>query len=114
MPSNDDILEAEFRSAIPKEGLRVRRLLAREELGRLPEYHVDLLRPNDDPAKLKPLKAEELLGKAAGVDILLKDGAFRQINGLVTRFEKGGVKGRYDLYHVELRPWLWHLTLGAD
>ena len=24
------------------------------------------------------------------------------------------MKGRYDLYHVELRPWLWHLTLGAD
>ena len=114
MPSNDAEPEAAFRSTVDPKTLLFRRLQAREELGRLPEYRIDLLRPNDDP-KVKALEAADLLGKAAGVDILLKaGGTFRQINGLVTRFEKGGVKGRYDLYHVELRPWLWHLTLGAD
>jgi type VI secretion system secreted protein VgrG len=114
MPSKDAELEAEFRSPLDRKNLLFLRMHAREELGRLPEYRIDLLRPNDDP-KVKALEAKELLGKAAGVDIrLTADGSFRQINGLVTRFEKGGVRGRYDLYHVELRPWLWHLTLGAD
>jgi type VI secretion system secreted protein VgrG len=111
---DDAELEADFRSTVTPGTLLFRRLQAREELGRLPEYRVDLLRPNDDP-NVKVLEAKDLLGKAAGVDILLKAGGpYRQINGLVTRFEKGGVKGHFDLYHVELRPWLWQLTLGSD
>ncbi len=113
MASNDDPEEAEFRSPLPKGALIFRRIEGREELGRLPEYHVELKRPND-MKEMSPLKAKDLLGKVAGVDILLKDGTMRQVNGIVTRFQRGGVEGRYDLYYVELRPWLWHLTLGSD
>ncbi|MGS0757211.1 type VI secretion system Vgr family protein, partial [Roseateles sp. GG27B] len=36
------------------------------------------------------------------------------MNGVVTRFEQGGTTGRFDTYRIELRPWLWQLTLGAD
>ena len=112
--ANDAELEADFRSSQPAGTLLFRRLQAREELGRLPEYRVDLLRPNDDP-KILPLDVKELLGKAVGIDIMLEAGGKpRQINGLVTRFEKGGTKGHFDLYHVEMRPWLWQLTLGSD
>jgi type VI secretion system secreted protein VgrG len=39
---------------------------------------------------------------------------YRYLNGVVTRFEHGGAVGRFDIYHLEMRPWLWHLTLGAD
>jgi type VI secretion system secreted protein VgrG len=102
--------EAEFTSTLGENALLFRRLHGREELGRLPEYRLELLRPT----KKDPITASQLLGTKAGVKLALFDGTFREINGIVTRFEKAGKVGRYDLYHIELAPWLWHLTLGAD
>jgi type VI secretion system secreted protein VgrG len=102
--------EAEFTSPKGKDELLFRSLQAREELGRLPEYRLQLLR---DTKKGRVLP-KELLGLKAGLKITLHDGSFREINGLVTSFEAGGISGDFDVYHVELRPWLWHLTLGAD
>jgi type VI secretion system secreted protein VgrG len=102
--------EAEFTSPLGPKELLFRRLHGREELGRLPEYRLELLRPSKKAA----VTAAELLGKKAGVKIQLNDGTFREINGIVTRFEKGGKTGRYEIYHIDLSPWLFHLTLGSD
>jgi type VI secretion system secreted protein VgrG len=102
--------EAEFLSPLGKDALLFRRLQAREELGRLPEYRVELLRLSISA----PIDADKLLGKQADVLIEMPDSKQRYINGWVTRFERGGSVGRFDVYRVELRPWLWYLTLGAD
>ena len=102
--------EAEFTSPKGEGELLFRKLHAREELGRLPEYRIQLLRET----KKGRVKPKELLGLKAGLKITLHDGEYREINGLVTSFEAGGVTGDFDVYYVELRPWLWHLTLGAD
>jgi type VI secretion system secreted protein VgrG len=81
-----------------------------EELGRLPEYRIELHRLS----KNAPIAPADVLGKAACVHLRLPDDSFRYIHSLVTRFERGGAVGSYDIYHVEMRPWLWTLTLGAD
>lgn len=86
------------------------RMSAHEALGRLPEYHVELLR---DRTKER-ITASQVLGKAAAVKLRLETDTYRYFHCLVTRFRRGGITGRYDIYHVEMRPWLWYLTLGAD
>ena len=104
------VVEAKFLSSLAENALLFRRMVAREELGRMPEYRIELLREN----KLDAIAAKDLLGSKAGVELLVEDKKYRYISGIVTCFEHGGVSGRFDLYRVELRPWLWHLTLGSD
>lgn len=103
-------VEAEFVSPLGKGALLFRRMNLREELGRLPVCHVELLRPSKDPK----IAAASLLGQKATVKLLLAEGAYRYFNGWVTRFELGGILGNYDMYRVQLSPWLWYLTLGQD
>ena len=102
--------EAWFKCALGDDQLLFRRLHGREELGRLPEYRIELMRS----MRLEPIAPADLLGTQATVKLLRADGEFRYINGWVTAVDLGGAVGRFDLYRVELRPWLWHLTLGAD
>ena len=102
--------EATFSCTLGDDAFRFRRMHGREELGRLPEYRVELMRSQ----RLEPVAAEKLLGTQATVKLLRVNGEFRYVNGWITAVDLGGAAGRYDLYRVELRPWLWHLTLGAD
>jgi type VI secretion system secreted protein VgrG len=103
-------LEAEFISPLGDGQLHFRRMNAREELGRVPVYRIELLRESTKT----PIPAKSLLGIKATVKLMTGDKKFRYFNGVVTRFEQGGVSGRFDIYRVELRPWLWQLSLGAD
>ena len=102
--------EVRLRCALPADELLFRSMAAREELGRLPEYRLELLRP----CTLDAIPPEALLGKAAGVSIRLDSRRERHVHGMVTQMERGGVVGRNDVYRLVLHPWLWQLTLGAD
>ena len=102
--------EAWFNCTLGEDALLFRRIRGREELGRLPEYRLELMRAQ----RLEPIEANKLLGTQATVKLLRSSGQFRFLNGWITSVELGGAVGRYDTYHVALRPWLWHLTLGAD
>lgn len=102
--------EAEFVSSLGQDALLFRRMQGREELGRLPEYRIELLRSQ----KNGPIDVEKLLGTKATVKLLLAKGKYRYFNGWITAIDQGGSTGRFDVYRVDLRPWLWHLTLGAD
>jgi type VI secretion system secreted protein VgrG len=81
---------------------------AREELGRLGEYQLDLLSVKGD------INLDDILGKNVTVKLALPDDATRYFNGFVTRFSQGGVDGRYHRYSAVVRPWLWFLTRTAD
>ena len=84
-------------------------LHAREELGRLGEYELELLSPKAD------IKADDILGKNVTVKLALPDDSTRHFNGYVTRFVAGGrAYGRYRQYSAVVRPWLWFLTRTAD
>ena len=91
--------------------LLFRRMQAREELGRLPEYTVELLRLSKDA---KVIRASSLLGKVATVSMMLDDDSLRHFNGHIVRFVQGATRGRFDVFHAELRPWLWFLTRTSN
>jgi type VI secretion system secreted protein VgrG len=81
---------------------------AREELGRLSEYQLDLLSPKND------INLDDILGKNVTVKLALPDDSTRYFNGFVTRFAQGGTYGRYTRYFAVVRPWLWFLTRTTD
>jgi type VI secretion system secreted protein VgrG len=83
-------------------------LHAREEMGRLNEYQLDLLSPKAD------INLDDILGKNVTVKLALPDDRTRYFNGYVTRFSQGGTFGRYNRYFAVVRPWLWFLTRTAD
>src|ERR1700733_10270818 len=81
---------------------------AREEMGRLFEYQIDLLSPRDD------VNLDQILGKNVTVKLALPDDSTRYFNGYVTRFAQSETYGRYNRYSAVVRPWLWFLTRTAD
>jgi type VI secretion system secreted protein VgrG len=81
---------------------------AREELGRLFSFQLDLL--SEDGA----VKPEDVLGKNVTVKVALPDDSTRYFNGFVTRFSAGEKYGRYHRYGALVQPWLWFLTRTAD
>ena len=80
----------------------------REELGRLSEYHLDLL-SNDGEVDV-----DAILGKNVTIKLALPDDSTRYFNGYVTRFAQGAMHGRYYQYSATVHPWLWFLTRTAD
>src|SRR5262245_31361600 len=83
-------------------------LHAREELGRLGEYRLDLLSPKSD------VNVDEILGKNVTVKLALPDDSTRYFNGFLTRFAQGSKYGRYTRYYAVVRSWLWFLTRTTD
>jgi type VI secretion system secreted protein VgrG len=81
---------------------------AREELGRLSEYQLDLLSTKGD------VNLDDILGKNVTVKLALPDDKTRYFNGYVTRFSQGHMYGRYHRYSAVVRTWLWFLTRTAD
>lgn len=102
--------EAWFKCTLGDDALRFRRMQAREELGRLPDYRIELMRNK----KMPPIDPESLIGTQATVKILRTGEQYRYINGWISSVEQGAAVGSYDLYQIVLRPWLWDLTLSAD
>ncbi|WP_207000317.1 type VI secretion system Vgr family protein [Trinickia mobilis] len=87
------------------------RLVGAEELGRLSEFHVDLLSTRND------IKPGDLLGQDVSVAVTLPAGNERQINGIVTAFRMTapGDKSRDRMarYEAIVRPRLWLLTRAS-
>jgi type VI secretion system secreted protein VgrG len=88
--------------------LLFRGMHAREEMGRLSEFQIDLLSSKND------IKPDDILGKNVTVKLALPDDKTRYFNGFVTRFAMGGSYGRYVRYFAVVHPWLWFLTRTAD
>jgi type VI secretion system secreted protein VgrG len=97
-----------FNCPLPADTLRFESLAANQGVSVLDAVELQLLSDKPD------IQAEDLLGKPAGVEVLLREGGKRHINGLVTRFGMGRSKGRWFRYQATLRPWLWLLTLSND
>jgi type VI secretion system secreted protein VgrG len=79
-----------------------------EELGRISEYHLDLLSDNGE------VDVDAILGKNVTIKLALPDDSTRYFNGFVTRFSQGQLHGRYYHYSATVHPWLWFLTRTAD
>lgn len=98
----------EIDTPLGEDVLLFHRMTAREELGRLSEFQVDLLSHRGD------IQLDEILAKNVTVKLALPQNKVRYFNGYVTRFSQTGVHGRYHLYHATIHPWLWFLTRTSD
>ena len=88
--------------------LRFHSMHAREELGRLGSYQIELL------SEKKDLDFDKLLGQNVTVKLLLPSEQTRHFNGFVTRIAQGGRYGRYYRYSATVNTWLWFLTRTTD
>ena len=93
-----------------KDVLLFGRMTARERLGRLFQFDLELFSEDCD------LKLTDVLGQAMGVRLELPgERGTRYFHGYVTDFRYRGMNRlRYGVYHATLRPWLWFLTRTAD
>ena len=78
-----------------------------ERLGRLFEYHLDLLSLN------RNIAFPDIVGQRVTVTMELPEGE-RHFDGYVTQFRYAGTDGQFARYQATLRPWLWFLTRTAD
>lgn len=88
--------------------LLLQRLVGQESLGRLFEFHLDLLSTDAD------IELEELLGTNATVRYRQPKGGTRYFNGFIAECRYVGERGNYAAYEAVLRPWLWFLTRTGD
>lgn len=84
------------------------RMHVREELGRPFQMDLEMFCEKADVA------ADKVLGTAVSISITKPDGGKRHFHGLVSRFAYAGNRGRYQVYRLTLRPWLWFLTRTSD
>lgn len=81
-----------------------------EEMGRLFEFEVELLRPLEKGN----VSVTSLLGKDMTVKLELEGNEKRYFNGEIIQFRHTGLRDRYYAYRATLRPYLWNLTLNSD
>jgi type VI secretion system secreted protein VgrG len=60
------------------------------------------------------LAFDSVVGKSATISLYQADGTQRYINGIVGRFVQSGADPRFAVYHADLHPWLWLLTMTTD
>lgn len=88
--------------------LRFSSLRGHEEISRL--FELNLLLKSEQ----KSFDPQTILGTSVTLQMELADGASRHLNGQCVQFSQVGKHGRYYLYQVLLRPWLWYGTRRSD
>ena len=105
--------EAIFTCVKGEEELMFRRMEVREDMGRPYVYRLELLRESVKNAK-SPINGQDLVGTRATVQLSCADNNLRYFNGWISACEQGGIYRHYDVYRLEMRPWLWYLSLDSD
>ncbi|MCU7917463.1 MAG: type VI secretion system tip protein VgrG [Candidatus Thiodiazotropha sp. (ex Epidulcina cf. delphinae)] len=100
--------QLQIKTPLGPDVLLILRMEAREELGRLFEFTVDLL--SDDEA----IAPDDLLGKQMTVEMDMVEGSKRYFDGYVSQFTQIGHIAYFAHYRATLRPWLWFLTRTSD
>lgn len=103
-----DNRKIDISSSLGLNTLLFHRMVGSDHLGKLSEYHLDLLSEKSD------IKIDDVLGKDMSIKLALPKEDEREFNGIVTRFVLTGRQGRYASYQATMRPWLWFLTRTAD
>lgn len=91
-----------------KDVLALRRMEGSEALGRMFQYHLDLMSSDDT------VRHQELLGENVTIRLALNDGGQRFFNGHISRFVMLGYEGHFAHYEATVVPWLWFLSRTAD
>ncbi len=108
MPVTQTARVIEVATPLGKDVLVFSRMTGAEQLGRLFEFHLELMSENDQI----PLK--DLLAQNVTVRLELPEGGTRYFNGFVSHFSYVGWRRSLAHYQMTLRPWFWFLTRAAD
>jgi len=108
MPVLQETREAELFTTLGDDILLFQRMSAKEQLGNLFEYELDLL--SKDPG----INLQDLLGSTMSVRLSTRGEEQRHFSGYVSRFSQMGMSGKYYVYQASLRPWLWLLSRTAN
>ncbi|MEJ2610891.1 MAG: type VI secretion system tip protein TssI/VgrG [Candidatus Thiodiazotropha sp.] len=100
--------QIQIKTPLGPDELLILRMQAREELGRLFEFTIELLSDNE------AIVHEDLLGKQMTVEMDMVEGSKRFFNGYVTQFTQIGHIAYFAHYRATLRPWFWFLTRTSD
>ena len=101
--------QLELITPLGQDVLLLRHMGGREQLGRLFEYHLDLISENDS------ISFADIVGQNVTVRFdRLEEGKIRYFNGIVSDFVQGPYFGRHATYQMTMRPWFWLLTRTAD
>jgi type VI secretion system secreted protein VgrG len=108
MPASQENRQISVKSALPADVLLFSSMNSSEQLGRLPEYRVQLLSTDSD------IKIGDVLGTPMCIDLELTGGTTRHFHGIVTRFCSTGWNGEYARYEAIIHPWLWLLKKSSN
>jgi type VI secretion system secreted protein VgrG len=97
-----------FDCPLGKDVLLIRSVEGTERLGTCFSYALTLYSLDLD------IEAEKLLGQPATVHIQFAKQEPRFLNGLACEFSPIGHEGRYAVYRMVLRPWLWLLSRNSN
>jgi type VI secretion system secreted protein VgrG len=97
-----------FHCSLAEDALVVRSLTGTEQLGACFDFNVTLYSLGHD------VDIESLLGTEASVEVRLGLSTPRYFSGIVCEVNQRGTSGRYVVYHVRLRPWLWLLSYSSN
>ena len=83
-------------------------LQGEEYLSNLFHFQLEML------SESKQLNFDDIIGQALTVEVQFAPEHRRYFHGIVTRFVQAGTDARFTIYHAEVRPWLWLLTLTKN
>ena len=85
-----------------------RQMSGTEALSTLFEFDVIFHSSSDE------LDPKAMLGHGVTLLVETQDLGVRHLNGLCTRFARGGKEGEFFVYTAKLRPWLWLASRRSD
>ncbi len=86
----------------------LRFMRVKEELGKPFEIFLEVLDPN------KNLDPYKVLYQPVAVSIRRPDGSQRFFHGITAGFVNVGPRNRFQLYELQVRPWIWFLSRSQD
>ncbi|HWB06991.1 MAG TPA: type VI secretion system tip protein TssI/VgrG [Verrucomicrobiales bacterium] len=108
MKSTQEHRHAAVETHLGKDRLLLKSFSGREELGRLFQYQIVLLDPEQD------VDPDDLVGTMITVRLELENTATRHFCGYLSKLSFLGYEKGAGVYHGEVVPWLWLLTRTSD
>jgi type VI secretion system secreted protein VgrG len=98
-------------TTLAKDFLLINRLSASEGLSQLFSFDVELLHEETEPGfEATVIDPTQIIGKPMMITVDQRDGTFRELTGIVSRFSQGSRDIRFSYYYAKIVPHVWVLT----
>jgi type VI secretion system secreted protein VgrG len=97
-----------LKTPLGEDVLLVKGMSGSEQLGRLSQFELSVLSPEES------VKVDDILGQNVTLQLEVGEDQIRYFNGYVSRFAQTGRSKSYASYQITVVPWLWFLTRKQD